>query len=127
MSASLLLFSHLKGKLQYITEARIRLLKASISLVLHSAVQLTSHEPNNPELLQTAERKVDETLKSLYQYLKEWASLYAIFGPSFGHSVLRSAKGELEVHIWDCVYTILTTVTGYHFADVGVHSSNRLS
>ena len=106
MSASLLLFSRLKGKLETTAEVRIRSLKVSFSLVLHSAVQLKIHKPNNPELLPSAERKVNETLNGLYQYLKEWVGSYAIFGPSFGYPVLRSARGELEVHILDFVYNV---------------------
>ena len=105
LSASLLLFSRLKGKLECTTEVRIRSLKASISLILYSAVQLRSHKQNDPDLLKTAEGRVIETLDSLYQYLKEWVGLHAIFGPSFGRHLLGSAEGELEVHILVIVST----------------------
>jgi len=67
-------------------------------LILHSAVQLKEHGLNDPELLSAAEQKVTETLKHLYQYLKEWVgSPHVIGGPSFGYPLLSSASEELKV------------------------------
>ena len=107
LCASILLFSRLKGKLYSTTEVRIRSLQASIGLILHSAAQLMGYSVNDPELLQTSEVKVKETLSRLYQYLKEWVCLPAIFGPSFGHHLLGSASRELKVHICNCFHTLL--------------------
>lgn len=129
--ASLLLLSRLKGKLHSTAEVRIRSLKASISLILHSAVQLKSHKLNDSELQQTAEEKVNESLKRLYQYLKEWVGSYAIIGLSFGYPLLGSAKRELEVYICDCIHSPLLCksllLSSFLLVDVGIHSSDRLS
>ena len=67
-------------------------------MILHSAVQLKEHGLSNPKLLSAAEQKVTETLKRLYQYLKDWVgSSHVIGGPSFGHPQLRAASEELKV------------------------------
>jgi len=73
-------------------------------LILHSAAQLKGYKPNDSEVLQTAEMKVDETLNRLHQYLKEWMGSPQIIGPSFGH------RKELEVHFCNYVYTPFYTL-----------------
>ena len=61
-------------------------------------MQLKEHGLSDLELVPVVEEKVAETLKSLYQYMKEWVGLPDVIGgSSFGYPQLRSASEELKV------------------------------